>query len=118
MTYRELRRALRLEVSGNVTTRLVALDLGVHLRDVGPGGFQISSPVPIAPESVHTVQFTLPDGWTTTLTARTVHARRVPSPIGPATYAVGFAFVFNPAEGTEHAVAHLIDRLTAVLSFD
>jgi hypothetical protein len=31
---------------------------------------------------------------------------------------VGFAFVFNPAEGTEHAVAHLIDRLTAVLSFD
>ena len=118
MSYREFRRALRLEVSGDVTTRLEGLDRLVELRDVGPGGFQIASPVPFAPETIHKVTFTTRDGWTTTLTARCVHARRLSAGGAPPTYAVGFAFVFSAAEGADHAIAFLIDKLTAVLSFE
>ena len=118
MNHRELRRALRLEVSGEVTTRLLDLDQPIELRDVGPGGFLLWSPVAIAPESVHRVQFTASDGWTTTLTARSVHVRRLGERGRAPVYAVGFAFVYNPAEATEQAIEHLIDKITASLSFD
>jgi hypothetical protein len=118
MNSRELRRALRLDVSGEVTTRIVDLDQAMELRDAGPGGFLLWSPVAIAPDIVHRVQFTAADGWTTTLPARSVHVRRLGDRGGTPIYAVGFAFVYDPAEATEQAVSDLIDKLTVTLSFD
>ena len=117
MDHREFRRALRLEVSGEVTTRLLDLAEAVELRDVGPGGFLIWSPVDIPAGAVHRVQFTTGDGWTTTLTARSVHGRRLGGRGLTTIHAVGFAFVFSPGEHAEAAVAQLIDKITAVLSF-
>jgi hypothetical protein len=118
MSYREFRRALRLEVSGNVATRLVAVDRPVLLRDIGAGGFLIHSPVPITPGTLHRVEFRTADGWTTTLTARAAHSRLCGSLDGAPCHAVGFSFVVAPTDRTEQQVSHLIDRITAVLSFD
>ena len=118
MSYREHRRALRLEVSGEVITRFVGIAEPVELRDVGPGGFLVWSRVPIALQSVQQVQFITGDGWTSTLTARAVHARRVGARGQTPLHAIGFAFVFAPGEPTEAAVSRLIDKITAVLSFD
>ena len=117
MNHRDLRRALRLYGDGVLTARLLDLDQPIDLRDVGPGGFLVWSPAPIAPETVHRVQFTAADGWTTTLIARSVHVRRLGEPGRAPVYAVGFAFVFDLADASDQAVQHLIDKATSSLSF-
>ena len=118
MGYREHRRAVRVEVTGGVTTCLLAPDRLVQLKDIGPGGFLIHSPTAIPLAKVHRVRFATADGWQTTLSARSVHSRRCGGLGAPAVFAVGFAFVVNAAERTDEAVAHLIDKVTAVLTFD
>jgi hypothetical protein len=118
MGYREHRKAFRIAVSGGVCARLLAPERAVELKDIGSGGFLVHSPVPIPLATRHQVEFSTSDGWRTTLTARSVHSRFLNTPGVPATHAVGFAFVVDAAERTDEAVAQLIDRVTAVLSFD
>jgi hypothetical protein len=118
MSHLEHRRTVRLDVPGDLTTHLPGIAAPVELRDVGPGGFLILSPVAIPVGTVHLARFVDGDGAATTVTARVIHARRVSGPGEPALHSIGLAFVYGPGERTEVAVSRLIDRITAVLTFD
>jgi hypothetical protein len=76
----ERRLLPRIEVTGRLLGRIVPAAITIEVRDVGPGGFSITAPVPFPPGVRHPFQFTLGDGSTIAVDAVSEHAMPLGEP--------------------------------------
>ena len=114
----EQRRALRLEVYGDVVTRLLAIPHPVQLIDISPAGCLIESMAPLPVGTEHEMAMTMSDGDRMSVVGRVAHCEqrgfigRLPR------YGIGFAFVHSDAQRPRDSIERLIERLTTRLAFD
>ena len=113
MTGVEKRRAIRLQVNGEVAGRLTAIGQPLELRDLSSGGFLAEMTVRIPEGSVHHVVLTSNSGHTVKARARCAHVRRR-TIRGHTTFSIGFAFLSI----RDDEIEALLDLLTGRLSFD
>ena len=116
--YREQRRTLRLDVTGDVVTELLAISQPLPMVNIGLGGCLIDSPSPLVLGSRHQLTVRTADGWTTRVEACVVHCRRTTRPGGDPRYAIGFMFAPTREQRADHVVDTLIDKVTASLTFE
>jgi len=109
----DVRRAPRLAVLGQIHGRVAALDVPVALKDLGPGGFALVSPVEFFPGAIHEFQFTTVDRSTVTLSAEVVHGMRFHDPSGPPQFLVGFRFLRGGSPVIDRTIRRLLDSLEA-----
>ena len=107
------RRAVRLVVNGEITARLLPVNLRLDVRDLGPGGFLAEAPLRLAIGSVHSVVLAGRDGREVRLQARCAHVRRRTDGAGNPRFSIGFAFVL----ANVRAIDGLLDQLTGSLAF-
>ena len=96
--------------------RLVAMRVPISVRELGPGGFSIESPVPFPPGSRHQFRFITSQDEVILVEAAAVHTRPA-APAGEASrYISGFAFCHLEPE-TADGVDRLLEALTSPLQF-
>ncbi len=114
--YRERRRVPRLETEGRLYGYVEKIDVPVSVREIGLGGFSISTACPFIDDSFLTFRLIIEDETSVLLRARVVHCRPDPQTDGTESYVTGLQFVNEPEN--RRAVAEIIDQLTSVMSFE
>jgi hypothetical protein len=104
---RERRRTPRIRVIHEMAGCDIAANLPILVRDVSLGGFRIEANHAIPCGAVRTFAFTVADGTTHVLQARSVHTSYVTGS-GQSLFEVGFEFLKNPA--TQAAAAALLEH--------
>jgi hypothetical protein len=115
---RERRRTPRVRVLGQIHGHIVTLDIPVTIREVGLGGFSIVSPVNFPVDAVHEFRLTHDDGEMITLKGKVVHCGTASATNGVVSYITGFQFLKDTTGKSAAELGALIDKITAVLSFD
>jgi len=116
MHLKERRRMPRLEVLGRIQGRLVSLPLPVELRDMGPDGFSVESPLPFPPGDRRLFLLTTAGGLQILIEGATVHCR--PDDREDARYVTGFKFVHSRLTDTNADVAVLLDALSGLADLE
>ena len=106
----ERRRTPRIRVIGLMTGCDVSANLPILVRDVSLGGFLIESAHAIPAGVLRTFAFTLADGTTHVLQARSVRSSSQ-TDSGQSLHEVGFEFLTNPR--SQEAVARLLEHATS-----
>ena len=104
----ERRRAPRVEVLGQLHGSIVALRMSVVVRDIGPGGFSIETPLPFPKHSAQQFRFSTPDGEKDVLlNGQSVHCLRVSPGNDRPRYLTGFSFVLDDDQSRREVEALL-----------
>ena len=112
----ERRQSPRVDVTGRLESRLEPNTHPVTIRDLSLGGFLIESDEPFPPDAIHQFRVATPAGWTTMLTARSVHCRKRSGTEN--SYLTGFAFLEPKGQEAQQRIVELIDQVTSVVTFD
>jgi hypothetical protein len=112
----ERRGAPRLRVLGRIQGRLVSLPLPVELRDMGPAGFSVESPLPFPDGARRTFLLTTAGGLQVLIEGAAAHCR--PDHNDRPRYVTGFRFVNSRLTDTEADVTVLLDALSGVADFE
>jgi hypothetical protein len=110
----ERRQTPRVDVTGRLDSRLEPNTQPVTIRDLSLGGFLIESDEPFPTDAIHQFRVATPAGWTTMLTARSVHSRKRAGN----GYLTGFAFLEPKGQEAQQRIVELIDQVTSVVTFD
>jgi hypothetical protein len=108
------RRRARVSSPGAVGLEVIGLDVGVRVREVGPGGAVVSLARPLTPDACYDLVLRLTDARCWTVRGRVVHCR-TPLVLDAARrprYVAGIAFDALPDEAA-WALDALVARLTA-----
>jgi len=103
-------------VLGRIQGRLVSLPLPVELRDMGPGGFSVESPLPFPEGARRLFLFTTAGGLQVLIEGAAAHCR--PDDRGDAGYITGFRFVRSRLTDTDADVVVLLDALSGLADFE
>jgi hypothetical protein len=109
----ERRRTPRLEVLPDQIHGQVSA-APITIRDIGFGGFSGVTSTPFRPGAVHDFRLTTEDGPSAVVRARAIYCRAQAS----GSYVTGFEFVADQPHITWPTIDDIMDRLTAVLSWD
>ena len=99
------RQTPRVDLLREFQGHLLALDEGVTVQQLGPGGITVCAAVPLSPKHIHDLRVTL-DDEVIQVRARVVHSRAVVDS-DDVTYVSGLAFVDPPPE-TLAIIEHFI----------
>ena len=116
MHVKERRRVPRLEVLGRIQGRLVSLPLPVELRDMGPDGFSVESPLPFPQGARRLFLLTTVGGLQVLIEGATAHCR--PDDRDDARYVTGFRFVHSRLTDTNADVTVLLDALSGLADLE
>lgn len=115
---RERRGTPRVKVLGQIHGHIVTLDVPVLIREIGLGGFSIETALKFPVGAEHAFRLTHADGESVTLRGRVAHCTgRLKADRSP-TFITGFMFLEDPTSTSAASLGALIDKITAVLSFD
>jgi len=102
-----LRRFPRLVLDGPLSVRVLALDSVMDVHDIGLGGVNTSSSLPLEPGATHTFEFVLRGAGALHLKARIVYCRAEKR-----AFSIGWAWETDGT--TQQNVRALLDYLTDV----
>ena len=116
MPVTERRRVPRLEVLGRIQGRLVSLPLPVELRDMGPEGFSVESPLPFPQGERRLFLFTTAGGVQVLIEGGAAHCR--PDGRDDTRYITGFRFVRSRLTDTDADIGVLLDALSGLADLE
>jgi hypothetical protein len=111
----ERRDAPRLQVLGRIQGRLLSLPLPVELRDMGPSGFSVESPLPFPVGTRRLFLFTTAGGLQVLIEGAAVHCRHDGE---DARYVTGFRFVHSRLTDTNGDIGVLLDAMSGLADLE
>jgi hypothetical protein len=111
----ERRGTPRLQVLGRIQGRLLSLPLPVELRDLGPSGFSVESPLPFPLGARRLFLFTTAGGLQVLIEGAAAHCRHDDE---AARYVTGFRFMHSRLTDTTADIGVLLDAMSGLADLE
>jgi hypothetical protein len=115
MQISERRGVPRLQVLGRIQGRVVSLPLPVELRDMGPSGFSVESPLPFPLGARRLFLFTTAGGLQVLIEGAAAHCWHDGK---AARYVTGFRFMHSRLTDTSADIGVLLDAMSGLADLE